>query len=284
MNYRFAIITGGSKGLGAHLVRRFWSEGFSIGVVSRSFNDIVKVLSCLPKKDGQFSVPLSFDLSDIRQLSGLINKIKELTPHLDVLINNAAIQGPIGPFDGNDLLTWQQTVNVNLLAPVAMCHGLIPLMKKAKGASIINLSGGGATGPRANFSAYATAKTGLVRFSETIAEELKEYSINVNCISPGAMKTEMLREVLCKSEYAGEREKKIAIDVFDGGGASMERVADLAVYLSDGTGKKITGKLISSVWDNWDNWSEHLDKLSTSDIYTLRRVVGRDRGMLWGDK
>lgn len=281
---RFALFTGGTKGLGVHLVRRFWLEGYSLVIVARNQGDIHTVLDDLPERNDQSAAPLVCDLADATKVSALLDAIKATIPHLDVLVNNAAIQGPIGPLCENDLSAWQQTLQVNLFAPVALCQGLIPLMKRPDGASIINLSGGGATGPRANFSAYATAKAGLVRFSDTLAEELKGDGIRVNCIAPGAMRTAMLQEVLQKGDAAGKREVSLASEVFAKGGASMDRVADLALFLASDASKGISGKLISAVWDNWEQWPQHLDELSQSDVYTLRRIAGRDRGFVWGDK
>jgi NAD(P)-dependent dehydrogenase (short-subunit alcohol dehydrogenase family) len=281
---RFALITGGSKGLGAHLVRRFWLDGYSLVVVARNHIDLHSTLGELPNCNDQSAVPLVCDMADAAKVATLMESIKATIPHLDVLVNNAAIQGPIGPLAENDLPAWHRTLQVNLLAPVALCQGVIPLMKRPSGASIINLSGGGATGPRANFSAYAAAKAGLVRFSETIAEELKGDRIRVNCIAPGAMKTAMLKEVLAKSVAAGSGEASLASEVFAKGGASMDRVADLALFLASDASKGISGKLISAVWDNWEKWPNHLDELSQSDVYTLRRIAGRDRGFVWGDK
>ena len=281
---RVALITGGSKGLGAHLVRRFWLDGYSLIDVARDLGKIHSVLDMLPKRNGQSARSLACDLSDVSKVENLLASIQATVPYLDVLVNNAAVQGPIGPLCENDLSAWQQTLQVNLLTPVAMCKGLIPLLKRPRGASIINLSGGGATGPRANFSAYATAKTGLVRFSETIAEELRGENIRVNCIAPGAMKTAMLQEVLNKSNAAGKRETSLAAEVFANGGASMDRVADLALFLANDSCRGISGKLISSVWDNWEEWSQHRDELLQSDVYTLRRIAGRDRRFEWGDK
>ena len=281
---RFAVITGGTKGLGNQLVRSFWIDGYSLGVVARNHSDIESVLNELPKRTNQSFLPLVCDLSDAAKVQHLINDIKAAFSNLDVLVNNAAIQGPIGPLFLNDIKEWQQTHQVNLLAPVALCQGLIPLLKKSSGASIINLSGGGATKPRENFSAYATAKAGLVRFSETIAEELKDDGIRVNCIAPGPMKTLMLEELLRKSFYAGEREVALASEVFANGGASMNHVAELALFLASDASIGITGKLISAVWDNWMEWPQNLDELTKSDVYTLRRIAGRDRGFEWGDK
>lgn len=281
---RYALITGGSKGLGVHLVRRFWLDGYNLVVVARNQVDIHAVLDELPKHNDQSATPMACDLADTAKVAMLLDSIQTTIPHLDVLVNNAAIQGPIGPLRENDLSAWQQALQINLLAPVALCQGLIPLMKRPRGASIINLSGGGATGPRANFSAYATAKAGLVRFSDTLADELKGDGIRVNCIAPGAMRTAMLQEVLQKGDAAGKREVSLASEVFEKGGASMDRVADLALFLASDASKGISGKLISAVWDNWEQWPQHLDELSQSDVYTLRRIAGRDRGFVWGDK
>lgn len=284
MTIKFALITGGTRGLGSLLVRRFWLAGYSLAVVAKQEADIRKVLSELPKRDDQEALALPCDMCSPAQVVALIERVRNTCPPLKVLINNAAVQGPIGPVWENDFAAWNQALQVDLLAPVALCKGLIPLMNGTSGGSIINLSGGGATGPRPNFSAYATAKAGLVRFSETIAEELKASGIRVNCIAPGAMKTAMLGEVLSKGDAAGERERSLANKVFEEGGASMDRVADLALFLAGDASKGITGKLISAVWDDWEHWPEHLDELASSDVYTLRRIAGRDRGFEWGDK
>ena len=171
------------------------------------------------------------------------------------------------------------------MSPVALCKGLLSYMVNAADASILNLSGGGATGPRANFSAYASAKAALVRFSETLADEVKTQGITVNCIAPGAMKTAMLCAVLEGGEQSsGAREFAVAAKVFEEGGTSMDRVADLALFLSSSAARAITGKLISAVWDRWECWPEHVPELAGSDLYTLRRIVGRDRGFGWGDR
>jgi NAD(P)-dependent dehydrogenase (short-subunit alcohol dehydrogenase family) len=279
------LVTGASKGLGEFLAQRFWGAGFNLCLVARSKAGLEEVASALPERIGQQLVSFVCDLGDPVQVLELTAKVKAALPRLDVLVNNAAIQGPIGPLWENDFLVWQQTIQINLLAPVALCRDFIPWMNETGGGSIINLSGGGATGPRANFSAYATAKAGLVRFSETLAEETSSLEMRVNCIAPGAMKTAMLGEVLEKGAgLTGGREFAIANKVFTEGGASMDRVADLALFLASDESKGITGKLISAVWDNWEHWPEHLNELNSSDAYTLRRIAGRDRGMEWGDK
>jgi hypothetical protein len=68
------------------------------------------------------------------------------------------------------------------------------------------------------------------------------------------------------------------------GGTGMDRGAALAVFLGSDASDGITGKLISAVWDDWEEWPLHLEELSASDAYTLRRIAGRDRGLPWGDR
>lgn len=282
---KIVLITGASRGLGESLARNFWVEKYSLCLVGRNTAGLHKVADSLPERTGQQIKVLTCDLADPVSVDAFAEKVRVSFPRLDVLINNAAFHGPIGPLWENDFALWQQVIQVNLLAPVALCRAFVPWMKETGGGSIINLSGGGATGPRSNFSAYGTAKTALVRFSETLAEETNALGIRVNCISPGAMKTNLLGEVLEKgAKTSGEKEYAIASKVFAEGGASMDSVAELAQFLASDKSKGITGKLISAVWDQWKNWADHLDELTSSDVYTLRRIVGQDRGFNWGDK
>lgn len=198
MNAKFALITGSSNGLGAFLASRFWDSGFNLCLVAHSEEGLEKVARALPERKEQQIICFVCDLANPELVVELADKVRACLPRLDVLLNNAAIHGPMGPLWENDFSMWQQVIQVDLLAPVALCRAFVPWMNETGGGSIINLSGGGATCPRENFSAYATAKAGLVRFSETLAEEARHLGIRVNCIAPGAMKTDMLGEILKK--------------------------------------------------------------------------------------
>jgi 3-oxoacyl-[acyl-carrier protein] reductase len=244
-----------------------------------------KVVDLLDKRVEQKIELFQVDLGRPLEVDGLLLSIASAFPSINALVNNAAIHGPVGPLVMNDMKLWKEAIQVDLLSPVLLCKGLIPLIKNAGGGSILNIAGGGATGPRENFSAYATAKAGLVRFGETLAKELVADNIRVNSISPGAMKTSLLEEVLdCDPQLTGVREREIASKVFEFGGASLQNVSELAIFLSSNAGKCITGKIISAVWDNWREWPNYIDELNNSDLYTLRRISGKDRGILWGDK
>lgn len=280
----WVLVTGSSRGLGLHLARAFWEKGWSVVLVSRNLNTLLQLSDDFIQRPDQKMLSFQCDLADSNEVSVLIKNIRDHLPRLDALINNAAVHGPIGPLIENDLMDWKRAFQINLMAPVALCHGLIDLIASSGGGSIINLSGGGATGPRANFTAYASAKAGLVRFSETLAQEVKDKNIRVNCIAPGAMKTALLAEVISSGSIkAGKREFEIAEKITTQGGVPMDRVSQLALFLASNKSNGITGKLISAVWDDWQEWPKHLDELSDSDVYTLRRISGRDRNIGWGD-
>jgi NAD(P)-dependent dehydrogenase (short-subunit alcohol dehydrogenase family) len=284
MTDSWVLITGASRGLGSHLASAFWGVGWNVALVARDQQALSQVLVSLPKQSNQSALIFPCDLSLPKEVDKLAQQIKNKLPRLDALINNAAIHGPIGPLLDSNFALWNKAIQVNLLAPVALCHGLIDLITISGGGSIINLSGGGATSPRANFTAYASAKAALVRFSETLAQEVQTQNIRVNCIAPGAMQTSLLEEVIISgTNVAGKREFEIAQKVFSQGGASLDCVANLALFLASEASRGISGKLISAVWDRWQEWPKHVEQLQASDAYTLRRIAGHERGMDWGD-
>src|SRR5262249_49912477 len=136
------------------------------------------------------------DVSQTDQVRRVAAKAIDSFPHLDILVNNAGVQGPMGRIEEVDWHDWVQTVVVNMLAPVYFCRALIPHLKARGGGKIIQISGGGATSAMPGMSAYAASKAGVVRFVETLAQELHESKIDVNAIAPGALNTRMLDEVL----------------------------------------------------------------------------------------
>jgi 3-oxoacyl-[acyl-carrier protein] reductase len=274
---RNAIITGASRGLGLAIAKAMACAGANLLLVARS-------AKALEQSDGRMVNARVFraDLQDADAPAAIIEEARRHWSKLDILVNNAAIVGPIGAVWENDWREWEAALRVNLLAPVALCRLAAPWMKESGGGAILNISGGGATKARPRFSAYATAKAGLVRFSETLAEEAFADHIRVNCIAPGAMNTAMLDAVLNTGEAAGAGEYAQALKQRAQGGTPPETAAALCVFLASGEAAGITGRLISAVWDPWRSLAERTEDLRNSDIYTLRRIVPADRGQEWG--
>lgn len=284
MEKKIVLITGPSRGLGFVISKRFLEGGYHIIAVVR--NDSSKRLFLNSFKDyptSCFSL-LTCDLNSQEEVNRLLKIILSNFSHIDCIINNAAIQGPIGPLTTNNMDQWNNTFQVNLFSPVAICHGLISLLRKSSNASIINISGGGATGPRPNFSAYASSKAALVRFSETLSYELADYKIKVNCIAPGAMKTNITQTIVDAGSSAGIDELNIVKNLPQDFLITAQNAAELVFFLSSCRRIFITGKLISALWDNWKLWGDNVDAINKSDVFTLRRIIGKDRDLSWADK
>jgi short-subunit dehydrogenase len=280
---RNCLITGASKGLGKFLSKKFFDNGYNLVLVSRSNTDLSDFEAELSIDKTRRVVTIPCDLSsqpDFALLSNIISK----NYHIDVLINNAAVHGEIGPFEKFSIPdSWIKSFNVNFFAPVSLVKAVVPGMISRGGGSIINISGGGAATLRSNFSQYASSKAALIKFSETVANELSQYNVRLNCISPGMMATNLLREIVAKGpDLVGKSEYENAAKFLSGDSKQMDLVANLALFLAENRSLGITGKLISANWDNWENWPDFLNELK-GDLYTLRRVTARDRGYGWGD-
>ena len=192
---------------------------------------------------------------------------------------------PKGELDQVDWEEWSTAIDVNLKGSVLLCKYALPFLRKNRYGKIILLSGGGATKPMPFMSAYAASKAAVVRFGETLAMELANQHIDVNCVAPGALNTRLLEDVLA----AGP--EKIGADYYQqclrqktSGGSSISNAADLCVYLASAESDGITGKLISAVWDPWPQLAQkHKAQLLNSDIFTLRRIVPADRQQVWSE-
>jgi 3-oxoacyl-[acyl-carrier protein] reductase len=275
------IITGASKGLGKEIAVHFIKAGASIAICSRhgdELNDVIRELKSIACND-QLVCGISADISNIEGVKTFVQFSVERMGSVDCLVNNAGIYGPKGIIGELDLIKWIDAVEINILGVLYMCNTVVPYMKDNKKGKIINISGGGATKPMHGLSAYATTKAAVVRFTETMAMELKNDNIFINAIAPGALNTNMLEEILVEGKgKVSEEFYRASLAQKESGGTPLSKGAELCVYLASDESDGVTGKLISAVWDDYKTLHKHLDILD-SDIYTLRRIVPEDRGV-----
>src|SRR5207237_4918737 len=117
------------------------------------------------------------------------------------------------------------------------------------------------------------------RVAESLALEVRDFGVDVNAIAPGALNTRMLDEVLIAGpDVVGREFYDRMVSTKKQGGTPLEVGAALAVYLGSAASDGITGRLLSAVWDPWETLASYRGDLASSDIYTLRRIVPRERG------
>jgi len=269
---KVAIITGASKGIGKCIAETFAKEGCNLTILSRNLDEIRAAAEEL-KKSGVNVFPLKCDVSVPEEVKDMVEKTVSRFGKIDILVNNAGIYGPLGPLTENDLELWEKTIEINLIGTVTCTKFVLPHMIKAKKGKIVNFSGGGTGGPPTpTLSAYITSKAAIVRFTEIIAEEVKDFNIQVNSIAPGAVNTRLLDQVLAAAAKVDKKFLEKSIKQKETGGTPPEKVAQLVLFLASEDSNGITGKLISAVWDDYQNFGKRLDEIKDSQIYTLRRI------------
>ena len=264
------VLTGSSSGIGKFLADSLAAKGHSVCRVARS------------PQDG-FAIPC--DVSDWPALQRCAKAVAEKWDVVDGLICCAGIQEPIGPAMEIDPAAWRSNLAVNLDGTFFSIRAFHSLLRRSqRRAKIICFSGGGSTGPRPNFAAYGVSKTGVVRLVETLAAEWQGQPLDINAVAPGAIFTRMTEQVLARgAAAAGQKEFEQASKQPRENAASLEKVLGLIEFLLSSRSDGISGKLISAQWDPWEKFPEFKKDLD-GDLYTLRRIVPKDRGKTWGDK
>ncbi|MEI6106014.1 MAG: SDR family oxidoreductase [Opitutae bacterium] len=272
------LVTGSSTGIGRALVERLVRQGHHVWGLARSDqSDLARSLAAAP---GKFTAIIC-DVSEWGQCAAAAETVATATTGLDGVVTCAGVQGAVGPALSSDPLKWSATIRANLDGTYYAIRAFQPLLGKApRRAKVVCFSGGGATKPRVNFSAYGVAKTGVVRLVETIAEETRGQSYDINTIAPGAINTRLTDEVIALGpEVAGAAEYASAVKQKQTGGGSLDRALDLVEFLLSDKSDGITGRLISAPWDPWERLPASTAALAASDIYTLRRIVPEERSL-----
>lgn len=282
-----AIVTGASHGLGLAISEAFLREGASILVCARGAEDLKRACATLERTAPGRVHGKICDVANASEVDALAGLAESLLGGVDILVANAGVYGPKGGIEDVDWVEWVQAVHINLIGTVYCCRAFLPLLKLASGGKtsrgkVLILSGGGATKPLPFLSAYAASKAGIVRFGETLAEEVKPFRVDVNMIAPGALNTRLLDEVLAAGpERVGEPFYKAALKQQESGGTPLELGAELCVFLASEAADGVTGRLFSAQWDPWRRLGEFMHELEGTDIFTLRRIVPADRGKHW---
>lgn len=284
---RVAIVTGANQGLGLEIAQAYVQAGARVVICARDAalldTAAAQLRTHAARPDDVEALPA--DVTDAAAVEALVERALARFGGLHVLVNNAGVYGPMGTIEEVDWAEWARSVEINIYGSVLPCRAVLPHFRAQRYGKIVQVSGGGATAPLPRISAYAASKAAIVRFAESLALDVKDDGIDVNSIAPGALNTRMLDQAIAAGpERVGQDFYDRMVKTKAQGGTPLDAGARLAVFLGAAASDGITGRLLSAVWDPWEDLPARRSELAASDIYTLRRIVPKDRGQTWGDR
>ncbi len=269
MANKTALITGGSRGIGFAIAEGLAKDDYDVILVARSQNELDEAKVKIPT-----SRTFALDVTDIQAVQEMFDQLD----HLDILVNAAGVIEPIAPIESVDAKKWLKLLEINVFGTFLITQTAIPLLEKSTNGTIVNFVGGG-EGAFPRFSAYAASKGAIARFTETAAAELKDKNITVNAIAPGAVNTKMTEDMIAAGNNAGAQyEKALRQKEMN---ATPEKAVAVVRWLCSEEARTITGRIISAQWDAFEEFPAHVHDIAKSDIFTVRRILPKDRGFDW---
>lgn len=243
---KVAVITGGHSGLGKAISEALAKAGSKVVIAARSLEKCASLANQIKVIGGE-AVPISLDVTDPASIEEMINQVKDRWGPIDLLVNNAGIQGKIDWIVNYDPSEWDRIMAVLLKGPFLCCRAVLPDMIGRRSGKVVNVAAG-VSDERVDYgvAAYYAAKAGLINFTRQCAAETKRYGIYVNAIDPAGLETAMTDQILAvergSSEFSGTQTNS-------GRGLRLrkpEAIVPMLLFLLSTTSNMMTGRLLQA--------------------------------------
>ncbi|HEX5182106.1 MAG TPA: SDR family oxidoreductase [Allosphingosinicella sp.] len=259
------LVTGAGRGIGRGIARAAAAAGMRVGLVARSESELAETAGLIDAAGGT-ACAIVADVTDFDAVARAVEAVERALGPVDGLVNNAGILGPIAPFWETPIADWRAVIDIDLAGPAICARAILPSMVARRRGRIVNV----ATGmiPTPHYSAYGCAKAALVRFSESLAAELRPHGVAVFALGPGTVRTAMSMRSLHSPE--GKRWIPGFARIFDEElDLPMERPCDLAVALLSGRHDALSGLLVTP-FDDPEMLAGRLAEIREKELYVLR--------------
>jgi NAD(P)-dependent dehydrogenase (short-subunit alcohol dehydrogenase family) len=264
---RTAVVTGAGRGIGRAIAQAVARDGMAVAVVARTASELDETVQLIAAAGGSARA-WTADVTDEPRVRQTFREIEQQMGSIDVLVNNAGVLGPIGPFVDGDLQEWMRALDVNLRGAVVCAHAVAPQMIDRRRGRIINVASGGGTVPITYFSSYVTGKTALIRFTECFADELAPHHVFAFSVGPGTVRTAMSEHSLTSPE--GQKWLPWFRRIFDERlDLPAERAAGLVSRLASGGCDALSGCFITPL-DDVDAMLRDVPRIQREHLHSLR--------------
>jgi NAD(P)-dependent dehydrogenase (short-subunit alcohol dehydrogenase family) len=242
-----AIVTGGGRGFGRAIARRFATEGAKVIITARSQNQLDETVGQIRASGGE-AIAVAGDVSNREDVSRVVNTAEEKFGQVTLLVSNAGVSGPFGPIWFVDPEAWWETQAIHVRGMLLYTRTVIPGMIENRAGRIITISALAATRVEQNMSAYAVAKSTQVRFTEHLALEVKEYGIKAFAIEPGFVFTDLAKGTLANPDAQrwrpGMVDRISKLREESDPAIGLEKCAELCYKLASGQCDALSGQYI----------------------------------------
>lgn len=266
-----AMVTGGGRGLGRLVAQALADNGFAVGLVARS-GDQLERSRHLIEASGGVATSASADVSDEHALEAAVGRLRRRLGPVDLLVNNAGVPGPAGPSWEVDPGAWRRTLEVNLGGTFACARYVLPDMVARRRGRIINITSHAGVFRWPGMSAYSVAKAAIVKFTENLAFETRRHGIGVFGVNPGLLPIGFSEAALTHDTphdaHLGRVHAWVRHQLDGGRGTDPARAVDLIVRLASGRYDELSGRQVS-VHDDLDGILDRIDDVRDRELYVL---------------
>jgi 3-oxoacyl-[acyl-carrier protein] reductase len=267
------IIFGASGSIGSYLAKEYMSQNSELLLFVKNLKSKKKIINKLKFQSSAKIIIDQLNFTNFSSITKKINKHKSFVKNSDIIINATGNLGEIKNVLNINFKKFKNIMDINFFSNLILLQNLSKFIKNNKNLLIIFFSGGGVTSYRKNFGTYSISKLSLVKLIEIASNEINNKNVRINAIAPGIIQSKMVDITINNRKLVSKKEiKKIERDIKYSNHA-LKKLFKVINFLRSNKGKQITGKLISSKWDNIENWDKNkIEKLIKSDLYSMRRV------------
>jgi NAD(P)-dependent dehydrogenase (short-subunit alcohol dehydrogenase family) len=263
-----AIVTGGGRGIGRAMAQALAEAGAAVAVVARSGDELAETVALIEGAGGR-ALAVTADVTDQQAVEQMVTEVERQLGPVDLLVNNAAVLGPVGPSWELGSDEWWRCMDINLRGPYLVTVAVLPGMTHRQRGRVITTSSGAGLGTWPYVSAYAVSKCAVVRLTENLAAETRDHGVSLFVINPGFVRTAM-------TEGGGESpEGEKWLEGFfrkgfaEGRNIPPDQAAQLVVFLASGRADALSGCYLS-VSDDVAEMVSRAEEIREKDLYTLR--------------
>ncbi len=237
---RVALVTGGSRGIGAACCRLLAEAGCDVAVNYRRRADRAMEVVSWARDLGRRALEVAADVMNPLAVQAMVDSVRAELGGIDILVNNAGIW-TAGEIEAMTDADWARMIGVNLTGAFHLCRAVVPSMKERGGGAIVNVVSTAGQRGEAAHSHYAASKGGVIAMTKSLAVELAPFSIRVNAVSPGWIRTDMTAPFLTPERIGESLKEPIPL----GHPGSPEDVAGPVVFLCSPLARHITGAVLN---------------------------------------